>query len=396
MRTTHVYFHWCIKDNGIPAVASSDLASRLRSWGFTGYRTTDGDGINGINDPNRQNYSSSPEESIALAMRDGETDIDDGGTFSAHLVSAHDGGLINMTTIRRALHNTFQIRFRLGLFDPLPSQPFLRLHPTTDVDTPEARQLNMEASRQGLVLLQNRKKTLPFAVPKEGTIVLIGASINSTRLFGGGHYARKPLPTDSFVSIPSAITALLAAEGSSASVEVHPGIGCTGATYYACVKPKRNDTLVAEATAAAAGATQVVLMLNLQSLSPCDKPQQVADGEEFNPCGYEAEQHDRPHSTPPKLQNEMALAVMKAAAAAKVPVAVVLVHGGGMAIDEVKAAADAIVDAHYPGEATGGPAVADLLYGRYSPAGKMPYSLMPKAFDSLSNFSDMSLTSPPG
>jgi hypothetical protein len=291
---------------------------------------------------------------------------------------------------------------------------------------------------------------------------------------------RHTLPTDKFLSIPDAIAGILAAEGSSASVEVHAGIGCTkpSPTLQVCTAPKRNDKLVQEAVTAAAGATQVVLMLNLQSLAPCTTPQKVADGEEFNPCGYEAEQADRPHSTPPKLQNEMALAVLKAAAAAKVaiytvhytlytihhtlctvhytlctihytihhtpytihhtpytihytlyiilffsflslslsppfcrlfthtypytphilqvPVAVVLVHGGGMAIDEIKASANAIVDAHYPGAATGGPAVAELLYGRYSPAGKMPYSLMPKAFDALSNFSQMSLTAPPG
>jgi beta-glucosidase len=35
----------CNMVNGVPAVASADLAGRLRSWGFTGYRTTDGGGI---------------------------------------------------------------------------------------------------------------------------------------------------------------------------------------------------------------------------------------------------------------------------------------------------------------------------------------------------------------
>ena len=154
--------------------------------------------------------------------------------------------------------------------------------------------------------------------------------------------------------------------------------------------------MVAEATKAASEATHVVLVLNLQSVSPCDSDSDVADGEEYNPCGYEAEQHDRPHSTLPKLQNELALAVLAAAKVAAVPVAVVLVHGGGMAIDDVKIAADAIVDAHYPGMATGGPAIADLLYGRFSPAGKMPYSLMPAAFDAMSNFSQFSMTAPPG
>jgi hypothetical protein len=67
--------------NHVPTVASADLAGRLRSWGFTGYRTTDGDGIGGISDTNRQNYTRTSAEAIRLAMTDGESDIDDGGTY---------------------------------------------------------------------------------------------------------------------------------------------------------------------------------------------------------------------------------------------------------------------------------------------------------------------------
>ena len=70
----------CNMVNHVPAVASADLAGRLRSWGFTGYRTTDGDGIGGISAPNRQNYTRTTAEAIRIAMTDGESDIDDGGT----------------------------------------------------------------------------------------------------------------------------------------------------------------------------------------------------------------------------------------------------------------------------------------------------------------------------
>ena len=112
--------------------------------------------------------------------------------------------------------------------------------------------------------------------------------------------------------------------------------------------------------------------------------------------GYEGEQHDRPHSSVPKLQEALALAVLEAAEAAAVPTVVVLVHGGSMAIEAIKDRAPAILDAHYPGIATGGQAVADALYGKFSPAGKLPYSVMPAAFDKLSFFPSMSMTDPPG
>ena len=83
-------------------------------------RTTDGDGINGISDPHRQNYMPTVEDSIRIAMLDGETDIDDGGTFGEHLADAvHAGKGLNMTVVRRALFNTFRMRFRLGERDRL-------------------------------------------------------------------------------------------------------------------------------------------------------------------------------------------------------------------------------------------------------------------------------------
>ena len=410
----------CNKVNGIPAVASRDLAARLRSWGFNGYRTTDGDGIGGISDPRRQNFTSTAIEAIGVAMTDGESDIDDGGVYAEHLVDAYAAGLVNLTTIRRALFNTFQIRFRLGLFDPPSSSKpspkpsskpsskssskpsshpsWDRLNQHDDVDTPAARQLNIEASRQSLVLLQNRNRTLPFPVPAAGgKVVVVGPSANSTRLLGGGHYARSLQPTDRFPSIPAAMAKLLASAGSPATVEHVPGIRCSPSPSLVCVDPRPDDKLLQEAVEAARGATQVVVVVNLQSIAPCDSPAAVAAANgEFNPCGYEAEQHDRPHSSVPRLQEALAVAVLSAAAGAGVPVAVVLVHGGSMAIELIQAKAPAILDALYPGTATGGQAVADALYGEFSPAGKLPYSVMPAAFDKLSYFPDMSMTKPPG
>ena len=58
----------------------------------------------------------------------------------------------------------------------------------------------------------------------------------------------------------------------------------------------------------------------------------------------------------------------------------------------------AILDAHahYPSETVGAAAVADALYGRFSPAGKLPYTVMPRAFEDISNFASMDMTAAPG
>lgn len=82
-------------------------------------------GINGMNDPHRQNYTASVLDSIRVAMVDGENDIDDGGTFSSHLAEAVNSNTgLNMTLVRRALFNTFRMRFRLGQFEPAEGQKY--------------------------------------------------------------------------------------------------------------------------------------------------------------------------------------------------------------------------------------------------------------------------------
>lgn len=397
----------CNMVNKVPAVASADLATRLRSWGFTGYRTTDGGGIGHVSSK-AQNYTATVEAGINVSLVDGESDIDDGSTYATSLLSAVEAGL-DVKYVRRALFNTFRIRFRLGLFDPVPMQRWHGLG-MADVDTPEAQALNREAARQSLVLLQNDGGVLPFQVPQSGNVVVIGPSANSTRLLGGGHYARTlPLvdgfETGGFPGIPQAVQAVLDSHhrsrggvGGGASVRYFPGLNCTPRADSVCKDPKHSNHLKAEAVGAVASEStrQVILVINLQSRAMCTSDQAVKDGGEFNPCGYEAEQFDRSSVSVPLLQRTLARTVLAAAKSARVPVAVVLVHGGALAIEELKADAPAILDAHYPGMATGAQAVADALYGGFSPAGKLPYSVMPSSWPNISNFTSMSLTEPPG
>ena len=401
----------CNKVNGLPSVASPMLRDMLSSWGFDGYRTTDGNGIHNMNAPTHQNYTASPEESIARAMLDGHADIDDGGTFAAHLADAYAAQLVNLSDVRRALANTFRIRFRLGLFDPSmgpTASPYLRLG-VDAVNDEEAQQVNRDLARQSLVLLQNGVEadgmpTLPLRLPlRDGKVVVVGGSANSTSLLGGS-YARSLANVDGyatggFPSIPVALKAMLEERGTAAQVEYYPGMKCIlrhppPSVSQICDRPHPNATLLSEAVGAVRSASHVIVVLNLQALSPCDKEGPV-DGE-YNPCGYEAEEHDRFSLELPRVQQAMAEAVLNATSAAGVPTAVVLIHGGSLSIERIKATGVAILDAHYPGAATGASAVVDTLYGFNNPSGKLTYSVMPAAFANMSNFASMDMSAPPG
>ena len=191
---------------------------------------------------------------------------------------------------------------------------------------------------------------------------MIGGSANSTSLLSGS-YGRglgkvDGFTTGGFPALPEALRAVLNAGDPSnepkattahsnkvttttatTTVEYHAGMECLlnhppPSASQICDRPRPNATLQAEAVAAAETATQVIVVLNLQSATPCDAEGPV-DGE-FNPCGYEAEQHDRYHTDLPRVQEDLALAVLKATKKAGVPTVVVLIHGGALSIERIK------------------------------------------------------------
>ena len=73
-----------------------------------------------------------------------------------------------------------QLRFQLGLFDPIEDQPYWHVPPTA-VNTPESQALNKLATRQSIILLKNEPVTLPF--PK-GKVRVICHSIREQLLEG--------------------------------------------------------------------------------------------------------------------------------------------------------------------------------------------------------------------
>ena len=72
--------------------------------------------------------------------------------------------------------------------------------------------------------------------------------------------------------------------------------------------------------AAARDATHVVLVVGLQSHRPCYTTKAYhRGGNEFNPCGFEGEQHDRGRLDLPTVQKDLAAQVLAAPTAAREP-----------------------------------------------------------------------------
>jgi len=100
-----------------------------------------------------------------------------------HLADAVSLGLTNESMVDLALQRAFRTRMRLGLFDPPAAQPYAHFGPEV-VGSVAHHQLSLEASRQGLVLLQNRRGVLPL---KKGLrLAVIGPNAQTKALLVGG------------------------------------------------------------------------------------------------------------------------------------------------------------------------------------------------------------------
>jgi beta-glucosidase len=134
-----------------------------------------------------------------------------------------------------------------------------------------------------------------------------------------------------------------------------------------------------EQEGALAGARQadaVILFLGLSARLEGEEMQVKVEGFEGG---------DRVQIGLPRLQQEL---LTKVAALGK-PTVVVLLNGSALAVNWARDHVPAIVEAWYPGQAAG-TAIADVLFGDYNPAGRLPVTFY-KSVDQLPPFTDYSM-----
>lgn len=117
-------------------------------------------------------------QASCIAVRDGGDDIDSGNTYFNNLADGVAAGHCTMADIDTAVRNTLRVRFEMGLFDPVATQPLTRLGPTA-VGTQEAAALNERATAESLVLLKNEDELLPLRPGQK--IAVVGPHANASR-----------------------------------------------------------------------------------------------------------------------------------------------------------------------------------------------------------------------
>ncbi len=168
--------------NGVPCCASRFLMTDLirNRWGFRGYVVSDCDSIYNIFDPHH--YAANEKIAAAMAILAG-CDLNCGGTLQQNLRAAVDQELLGEEDITLAVTRLFNVRHLLGLFDPPEKVPYTRI-PFTAADSPEHRELALEAARQTLVLLKNENDFLPLNKADLKNVAVIGPTAALCHLGG--------------------------------------------------------------------------------------------------------------------------------------------------------------------------------------------------------------------
>lgn len=349
---------------GVPAPASKFLLTDLlrTQWGFDGHVVSDCGGIHDV--WARHNYTSNAATASAVSIQAGN-DLECGGTFAA-LTKAFDQGLVSEADLDRALSRVLTARFRLGLFDSPEDCAYLNI-PATENDTPAHSQLALEAARQSMVLLKNNG-ILPLDRRKIKRIAVIGPNADSKNALRGNYHGD--------ASHPVTVLAGLRNEA-GADIEILTTNGCTLA-----LPPdvSYDVTQNAEAQNAIELARRADVVLFIGGLDA------GLEGEEM-PTSYQGfDRGDRLDIELPRPQRDL----LRELAATGRPVVLVNLSGSAMALTWEDENLAAIVQAWYPGQ-NGGTAVADVLFGKTNPAGRLPVTFYRSAGD-LPDFADYSMT----
>ena len=329
------------RTNGEPCCASETLMQKLRGeWGFQGHFVSDCWAIRDFHENHK--ITASPVESVTKALKAG-CDLNCGCTYQ-HIMHAYELGLVTEEDIRRCAVRLFTTRFLLGILGGEGSE--YDAIPYDVIECEEHLALAHRAALRSCVLLKN-DGLLPLDPEAGETIGVIGPNANSRSALIGNYHGT----ASRYVTVLEGIQDLTAGR-----CRILYSQGC--ALSEDRVEPlAQADDRIAEAVAVAKNSDKVILVLGL------DETLEGEEGDTGNSY-YSGDKADLLLPAPQRALLSRVLALGK-------PTVVILMAGSAIDLSEAQEKADAVLLSWYPG-ASGGRAVAELLFGNESPSGKLP------------------------
>lgn len=314
-------------NDGVPSTANSFVLKDVlrKEWKYDGMVVTDwASALEMVNHGFCTDGKDAAEKSVNAGV-DMEMVSE---TFIQNLKQSIAENKVSIETIDNAVRNILRLKFRLGLFD----NPYV-VTPQTVKYAEKHLQTAKTAAEQSVILLKNENQTLPFT-DKIKTLAVIGPMADApyeqmgTWVFDGEkEHTQTPL------------TAIKEMYGNKVKVIFEKGLDYSR---------DKNTAGIARAVSAARQADAVVVFVGEES---------ILSGEAHSLANL-------------NLQGAQSQLIKELAATGK-PVVTVVMAGRQLVIaDEVKVS-DAMLYSFHPGT-MGGPAIADILFGKVNPSGKTP------------------------
>jgi len=336
--------------DGLPSHANRWLLHDVLrgEWGYKGAVVSDYFAIRELN--TRHRMFATIEEAAIRALDAGvDVELPDGEGYDT-LPALVRAGRVEAARIDEAVRRVLTMKFLSGVFE----SPYVDARAADRLTaTPDAIALAREAAQRSMVLLKNEGDLLPLDASRISKLAVVGTHARDT-------------PIGGYSDVPGHVVSVLEGlEGEGRGkfdVIYSEGVRITESRSWSAdavdlVSPEVNAGLIAAAVRDAADADVIVMVLgdNEQTSREAWADEHLGDRDSLELIGQ---------------QNDLARAVF----ALNKPTVVILLNGRPLSVNYLAETAPAIIEGWYLGQETGH-AIADALFGRTNPGGKLPVSI---------------------
>ena len=338
--------------DGIPCTANHYLLTELLrdEWKFKGFVVSDLYSIEGIHQSHF--VASTMKEAAVMALSAG-VDIDLGGDAYMNLMDAVNRKEISKEILDAAVSRVLRLKFEMGLFENPYVDPGKA---KKEVRSKEYVTLARQVAQASITLLKNEHSLLPL--DRSMKVALIGPNADNRYNMLGDYTA--PQEEENVKTVLDGIRAKL----SSSQVEYVKGCSIrdtvTSDIEQAVAAAQRSEVVIA--VVGGSSARDFKTSYKETGAAIADE-KAISDME----CG---EGFDRATLSLLGKQQEL----LKALKATGKPLIIVYIEGRPLDKNWASENADALLTAYYPGQ-EGGNAIADVLFGEFNPAGRLPFSV---------------------
>lgn len=328
--------------NGIPVHASHYYLTDLlkNELNFKGVIVTDWMDIENLY--KRDKFAVSSKDAVRLAINAGidMAMIPYNYDFCNHLIELVNEGAVPMSRIDDAVRRVLKMKFELDLFE----RPYENPADYPLFGSQEFRKAAYETAVESMTLLKNENDILPLSGNKK--ILVTGPNANSMRsLNGGWSYSWLGDKTEQYAGEYNTILEAVRKNAGEKNVIYSPGVAWVETGKYW----EEKEISIKAAVRAARKADYILLCLGENSYT------------------------EKPGDTHDLALSDLQIALAKALQATGKPVILVLNQGRPRIINRIDEKSKAILMSYLPGN-FGGDAIADVIFGKQNPSGKLPYT----------------------